>query len=145
MGTTPGSCLFLLPSLTPCHTFENILYMVPSLDKQILIQVCGSTLLHELIFLWFVGHFYVAFTENSLKWIILEKPVGFYNSLVLFPIRMIYSMTILNQGELDAQTSNKLWLLSCKGWQCGTVGRASGSGLKSMLCDWGKWFHFSQT
>lgn len=50
----------------------------------------------------------MAFTENSLKRIIFEKPVGFYNSLVLFPIRMIYSKSILNQEGLDAQISNKL-------------------------------------
>lgn len=34
--------------------------------------------------------------------------MGFYNSLVLLPIRMIYSMTSLNRGGLDAQTSNDL-------------------------------------
>lgn len=134
MGTKPASGRLLL-FFTTCHTFENIFYIVSSLDKQILIQVSGSTLLHELIFLWFVGHFYVAFTENSLKWIIFEKPVGFYNSLVLFPIRVIYSTAILSQGRLGALTSNKLWLLSCKARQCETVGRARGSRLKSTRCD----------
>lgn len=40
--------------------------------------------------------------------------MGFYNSLVFFPIRMIYAKTILNQEGPDAQTSNELWLLSCR-------------------------------
>lgn len=65
----------------------------------------------------------MAFTENSLKRIIFEKPVGFYNSLVLFPIRMIYSKTILNQEGLDAQISNKLGCCLAKP---GSVGQWEG-------------------
>lgn len=146
MGTKPASglLLLLLFFFTTCHTFENIFYIVSSVDKQIFIQVCGSTLLHELIFLWFVGHFYVAFTENSLKWIIFEKPVGFYNSLVLFPIRVIYSTAILNQGGLGALTSNKLWLLSCKARPVGQREGREGLAL-NLLCMTGKQFHFSGT
>lgn len=51
--------------------------------------------------------------------------MGFYNSLVLLPIRMIYSRAILNQEGLDAQTSNELRLLSCGARLCETAGRTS--------------------
>lgn len=43
------------------------LLIVLPLDKEILIQVCGQTVLHELILYDLLGTFMLLFTENSLK------------------------------------------------------------------------------
>jgi hypothetical protein len=122
MRTKPGSRLFLSPIFPTVTLLKISLPHFYLRTNRFLFKLVVKQL-HELIFLWFVGHFYVAFTENSIKWIIFEKPVGFHNSLVFFPSEMIYSKTILNDEGLDVWTSNKLWLLSCKARQRGTVGR----------------------
>lgn len=111
--------------LTICHTFWKFLpytsvsEQIDSSSRQWLNNSMHSFLYDLLgIFMWF-------WTENSLKWITPEKPVGCSYPLVLFPTRMIYPQTVSRDERMDVQTSNQLWLFytkarqrgsSCKGW-----------------------------
>lgn len=129
---TMGTKLDTLSLYPPHFSYLSNIWKDLSLDEQIFsVQFMVKHYSMRSFFLWFVGHFYAAFTENSWKWIILEKPLGFYNSPVLFSIRMIYSKTILNQEGPDAQTSDELRLLSHRARWGGTVGRTRWSRLKS--------------
>lgn len=124
MGTKLDTLSLYPPYFSYLSNFwKDLLHSSLSGRTDFLVQFMAKHYSMRSFFLWFVGHFYVAFSENSWKWIILEKPLGFYNSPVLFPIRMIYSKTILNQEGPDAQTSNELWLLSHRTRWGGTVGR----------------------